>query len=223
MLITTLYGTSPGSVTVSNMLSGSTVTLHKGSCNTDPEASRSSDGALTPLVPTPLAYQEVDLYLKYTFNETSDCKAVGSKYLYLKSPTLVLNSASTALDPRTPIFDVMDLYSGKTKTITLYNGANCTGSVVKAATSTTLGATTISPSSALTTTSSYNYSVAQTYEGHTTCSNVVAYQYSIDTENLVVVADELLYGTTPGSVSVSHMISGSTVSLHKGSCNAVMQ
>ena len=81
----TLYGSTPASVSISKMLSGSTVSLHKGSCNASADVSRTSDGTLTPTVPDPLSYQEVDLYLKYSLNETADCKSIGSKYLYLKS------------------------------------------------------------------------------------------------------------------------------------------
>ncbi len=214
-----LFGSTPSTISVSGLIPGSTVSLHKGSCNSEADDSITSDGTLTPTAVN--TYIETDLYLKYTLNQGSSCQSIGVSYLNLVAPVLALNSAQTNLDKRSPKFDVTSLFTGKNVAVTIHESSNCTGGAVGAVVNSSTGSALLTLSSVLTDINSHTYSVKQSYQGHSSCSNSLVYQYSIDTTNLGIVADEILYGATPGSVTVSKMLSGSTVSLHKGSCNAV--
>ncbi len=213
-----LYGSNPGDISVSGMLPGSTVSLHKGSCSAVADDSINQDGDLTPTAIN--SYIETDLYLKYSLNQGTSCESIGVKYLNLVAPVLALNTAQTNLDKRSPQFTVTSLFTGKNVAISIHESSDCSGDAVSEVVNSSTGSSNLGLASSLTDISSHTYSVKQSYLGYTSCSNSINYQYIIDIDNLTVSAPTTMYGTSPGSISVSKMLTGSTVSLHKGSCEA---
>ena len=208
-----MFGSSPTGVRVSRILDEGVVSLHKDSCENGAE-----DGVLYPQVEEDYSYH--DLYLKYRFGSVQHCKKLDSIYLNLKKPILALDEGETALDRRSPVFSVTDLYPDKQVEISLFNQAECQGEPVSDAVNVSTGSYSLGPSSMLTGTQVFNWSLRQTYMGVSTCSEAVTYGYELLVSNLSVSVDSILSGDNPSSISVSKILPGASVALLRGGCSA---
>ena len=151
--------------------------LHKGSCGAVADASRSSDGALTPT--STGSYTEQTLYLKYSHSGSNNCKAISSTYLYLEDPVIALDDVETSEHKDTPTFNITNLFSGKSVTVTLHEASDCSDSAVSSSVVSSTGSASVTLSAALESSGTYEYYVNQSYSGYSTCSSVVDYTYRV--------------------------------------------
>ena len=169
-----LYGLTPSGVTVTKMLEGSSVSLYKGSCESEVDDSIDTDGTLTPIVTG--NYTEEDLYLKYSFNESSDCKQIGSKYLYLEQPVLGFNTDLLLLN-RQPKLKVSNLLADREVAVSIYSNSSCTGESLSDQLVTNTGSVKVGLKNLLQLPGTYSYYAKQTYLGFSTCSQVFNFEY----------------------------------------------
>ena len=162
-------------ITVNNVTPGSVVSLHKGSCDSSADSLLTENGTLT--VKEETTYTEVDLYIKYTMGNKTECRKLDNKYIYLEKPVLSLDQDKTRDQPASPIFKVSNLFIGKKVKVEIFKSPDCSGEPFSRSHQTNTGAFEIKDSYTLIH-GSYKYSVKQSYKDVSSCSNVLNYTYN---------------------------------------------